>query len=76
MEISKIDIEVKVEGLKNIKVITNQGDVDANAEFDMLGVSPLEGASMMIGNHELFCKRIHQPLWDGVTPICPPILKA
>lgn len=60
MEIFKIDIEVKVEGLKNIKVITNQGDVDANAEFDMLGVNPLEGASMMIGNHELFCKRIHQ----------------
>ncbi len=60
MEITKIDIEVKVKELKNIKVITNQGDVDANAEFDMLGVNPLVGASMMIGNHELFCKRIHQ----------------
>ena len=60
MQITKIDIEVKVKELKNIKVITNQGDVDANAEFDMLGVNPLVGASIMIGNHELFCKRIHQ----------------
>ena len=60
MEITKIDIEVKVEELKSIKVITNQGDVDANAEFDMLGVNPLAGASMLIGNHELFCKRVHQ----------------
>ena len=60
MEISKIDIQVKVEQLKSIKVITNEGDVDANAEFDMLGVNPLPGASLLIGNHELFCKRIHQ----------------
>ena len=60
MEISKIDIHVKVEQLKSLKVITNEGDVDANAEFDMLGVNPLPGAYLLIGNHELFCKRVHR----------------
>lgn len=60
MEITKIDIEVKVAKLKNLKVITSQGLVDANAEFDMLGVNPLLGATMMVGNHELFCKRVNK----------------
>ena len=58
-EITKIDIQVKVSDLKNIKVITNQGEVDPNAEFDMLGVNPLIGDFMLFGNHELFCKRLN-----------------
>ena len=60
MEITKIDIQVKVSELKNIKVITSQGEVDPNAEFEMLGVNPLIGASILFGNHELFCKRLNK----------------
>ena len=60
MEITKIDIDVKVLELKNPKVITNQGMVDSNSEFDLLGVNPLIGSSIMLGTHELFCKRVNQ----------------
>tara|TARA_B100001059_G_scaffold100683_1_gene100428 strand:+ start:82190 stop:85942 length:3753 start_codon:yes stop_codon:yes gene_type:complete len=60
MEISKIDVDVKVLELKNLKVITNQGMVDVNSEFDLLGVNPLIGSSIMLGTHELFCKRVNQ----------------
>ena len=60
MVITKIDIDVKVLKLKNLKIITNQGMVDSNSEFDLLGVNPLIGSSIMLGTHELFCKRVNQ----------------
>ncbi|MEC7619250.1 MAG: hypothetical protein VX714_00750, partial [Bacteroidota bacterium] len=60
MVITKIDIDVKVLELKNLKIITNQGMVDSNSEFDLLGVNPLIGSSIMLGTHELFCKRVNQ----------------
>ena len=58
MKITKIEISVKVKQLKNLKAINKEGVLDLNSEFDMLGVNPIVGSTLMIGTHEIFCKKI------------------
>lgn len=58
MEIKKIDIQANVKQLKKLKAITKQGNLDVTSEFEMLGVNPISGSTLMIGSHELFCKQI------------------
>ena len=58
MELSKIDIDVKVQNLKNISVINNSGELDVNSEFEILGSTPKVGDSVLIGSNELFCKKL------------------
>lgn len=60
MELSKIDIDVKVENLKNIKALNDTGELDINAEFEILGSTPKPGDSILIGAHELFCKKVDE----------------
>ena len=58
MELSKIEIDVKVEGLNKLTAINKQGNVDLNSEFEILGAAPTKGTSITIGSNELFCKPI------------------
>jgi len=58
MEIFKIDIDVKVKNLKDVKALNTLGEIDINGEFEILGATPKKGASILIGSHELFCKPI------------------
>ena len=58
MELSKIEIDVSVNGLNKLTAQNKQGEVDINNEFDILGASPTKGSSIIIGSNELFCKPI------------------
>tara|TARA_B110000971_G_scaffold140326_1_gene143438 strand:+ start:17877 stop:21641 length:3765 start_codon:yes stop_codon:yes gene_type:complete len=58
MNISKIDVEVKVNDLSKISGQNKQGSLDLNGEFELLGATPSQGSSIIIGSNELFCKPI------------------
>ena len=58
MELSKIEIDVAVNGLNKLSAQNKQGDVDINSEFEILGGSPKKGSYLLVGSNELFCKPI------------------
>ena len=58
MELSKIDINVKIEKLKNFNCYVNNEDVDTSSEFEVFGATPKQGSNLIIGTDELFNKDI------------------
>jgi len=58
LELEEIQIEVKVEELKNLFLNSNNGALDASGPFDLLGAGPKKGSYLLIGNDEIFSKRI------------------
>ena len=58
MEISRIDLNVKVDKLKTFNCYVNNEEVDITSEFEIFGATPKEGSNLIIGTDELFNKKI------------------
>lgn len=58
MELLKIDLNVKVENLKNFDCYVNNEEVDINSEFELFGATPKKGDNLIIKSDELFNKKI------------------
>ncbi len=58
LELDEITIDVKVDQLKQLNLITNNGSVDDSSPFELLGSTPKKGSYLLIGNDELFCKQL------------------
>lgn len=58
LELDDITIDVQVNQLKQLNLITNNGSIDDTAPFELLGATPKKGSYLLIGNDELFCKQL------------------
>jgi hypothetical protein len=58
MELSKIDLNIKVENLKSFNCYVNSEEVDISSEFEVFGAIPKQGSNLIIGTDELFNKDI------------------
>ena len=58
MQVSKIDLKVKVKNLKKFNCYVNNEEVDIKSEFELFGATPKKGSNLIIGSDELFNKRI------------------
>jgi len=56
LEINSINIEVKVDEIKKIKIYNNIGQIDPRQPFMPFGPQPEPGSYMLIGNTEIFQK--------------------
>lgn len=59
MELSKINIDVSVQNIKQIKAYRDGLDVDTNLDFDIFGPIPKFGSKLYICCEELFNKKIN-----------------
>jgi hypothetical protein len=66
LELEEIDIEVKVQGLNNLHLNSSYGPLSNAGPFDFLGAIPKKGSFLLIGNDEIFAKKIDslQIGWD------------
>ena len=66
LNLEEIQIDVKVQDLKNLYLNSSNGPLDDSGPFDLLGASPIKGSYLLIGNDEIFSKRIDslQIGWD------------
>ncbi len=66
IEINKIDINLSVSNLKNLKILNELGSVSNDSDFEMFGPSPEKGSKLYIGNAEIFSKKIQKLTlgWD------------
>lgn len=60
LELMKIDLDVEVENLKNLKIYRDGQLVDINSEFDLLGPLAKYGSKTYIGCEELFNKKVSE----------------
>jgi hypothetical protein len=60
MELHKVDLNVKVENLKNFNCYVNNEEIDIKSEFEIFGVTPKKGSNMVLGTEELFNKKIKE----------------
>jgi hypothetical protein len=60
MELYQIDLNVKVENLKNFNCYVNNEEIDIKSEFEIFGVTPKKGSNMVLGTEELFNKKIKE----------------
>lgn len=58
MFVEDICIEVTVNGVKNLHLYNDSGQVDPSTAFAPFGPTPVKGSSFIIGCHELLCKNI------------------
>ncbi len=58
LELETIDIKVDVKGLKNVTIINDIGILDNKQPFAAFGAQPSIGTSLLIGNAELFKKKL------------------
>tara|TARA_B110000027_G_scaffold21079_1_gene22419 strand:- start:3403 stop:7143 length:3741 start_codon:yes stop_codon:yes gene_type:complete len=58
MQVSKIDLRVKVKNLKKFNCYVNNEEVDIKSEFELFGATPKRGSNLIIGSDELFNKKI------------------
>ncbi len=77
LELVKIDIDVEVNNLKQLKVYRDGQLVDNNSEFDLLGPLAKYGSKLYLGCEELFNKKISEfsLSWDytNIPPKCKSI---
>lgn len=60
MQVSKIDLNVKVKNLKKFNCYVNNEEVDIKSEFELFGATPKKGSNLIIGSDELFNKKISE----------------
>lgn len=60
MNLIKIDLNVKVENLKNLNCYVNNEEVDINSDFELFGSTPKKGDHLIIKSEELFNKKIRK----------------
>jgi hypothetical protein len=58
LDLEEIQIDVKVQELKNLFLYSNNGLLDGSGPFDLLGATPKKGSFLLIGNEEIFAKKL------------------
>jgi hypothetical protein len=58
LELEELGIAVRVEDLRNLHLHNSSGPVDDGGPFEILGATPRKGSFLLIGNDEVFAKRI------------------
>jgi hypothetical protein len=56
IELTKVTLAVKVEGLRTVMLSNDQGPIDASKPFLAYGPTPLAGSALVIGSKEVFQK--------------------
>jgi len=66
LDMEELDIRVEVRDLRNHRLHSSSGPLDDAGPFELLGTSPKKGSFLLIGNDEIFSKRIDrlQIGWD------------
>lgn len=70
--VNKIDLQVKVDGLKTLAVSNDFGPVDTSKPFQPYGASPVKNNALVIGSKEIFQKKLDSAS-IGVTWLIPPL---
>lgn len=60
MNLLKIDLNIKVENLKNFDCYVNNEEIDINSDFEMFGATPKKGDHLIIKSDEIFNKKIRK----------------
>ena len=58
LELEEVDIEVNVRDLRTHRLHSSSGPLDDAGPFELLGISPKKGSFLLIGNDEVFAKRM------------------
>lgn len=58
LDIENISINMEVEGVKDIMLFNNYGQIDFSKPFQVFGAAPKVGSYLLIGSREVFCKPI------------------
>lgn len=58
LELETVTVDVEVAGMKNLQMSSDLGPLDASAPFMPFGPIPVRNANLIIGNAELFKKRL------------------
>ena len=66
LELRELGIHVSVEDLRNLVLHSSSGPLDDSGPFEILGAAPRKGSFLLVGNEELFSKRLDglQLGWD------------
>lgn len=70
LALTKIGIEVSADGMRDLAVQNNEGALDASKPFHPFGAQPRVGSALIIGNKEVFQKKLSRLSvvvdWDEV----------
>jgi len=66
LELRELSVNVSVQDLRNLVLHSSSGPLDDSGPFELLGASPRKGSFLLIGNDEVFSKRLDslQLGWD------------
>jgi hypothetical protein len=66
LDMEEVDIKVGVQDLRTLRLHSSTGPLDDAGPFEILGASPKKGSFLLIGNDEIFAKRLDslQIGWD------------
>lgn len=60
LKIANVEIEVEVEGMKKFDLFSDFGAIDNRQPFAPFGAQPTVGSSLLIGNPEIFRKKLNK----------------
>ncbi len=58
LDMEEVDIRVSVRDLRTHRLHSSSGPLDDAGPFELLGISPKKGSFLLIGNDEIFAKRL------------------
>jgi hypothetical protein len=58
LDMEEVDIQVSVRDLRTHRLHSSSGPLDDSGPFELLGISPKKGSFLLIGNDEIFAKRM------------------
>ena len=66
LDLEEVDIRVSVKDLRTHRLHSSSGPLDDAGPFELLGISPKKGSFLLVGNDEIFAKRLDslQLGWD------------
>lgn len=66
LELEELKVQVKVSDLRNLSLHSSTGPLSDSGPFELLGASPVKGSFLLIGNDEIFSKKLDdlQIGWD------------
>ena len=58
LELREIQVNVSVKDLRNLVLHSSSGPLDDSGPFELLGASPKKGSFLLVGNDEVFSKKL------------------
>jgi hypothetical protein len=60
LELREIGVNVSVQDLRNLVLHSSSGPLDDSGPFEILGATPRKGSFLLVGNEEVFSKRLDE----------------